>query len=177
MAAGLFGLLAEFDTPEALEVAAKAARDRGYRKMEAFTPFPVEGLAEAVGHPRSRLSALVFWIGLSGGAAGFLFQCWSQAVDYPWIIGGRPMVSWPSFIPVTFECVILSAALAAAIGMIVLNGLPLFYHALFNNDRFERVTTDGFFLCIEASDPLFDRQKTEKELSGWQARGVSEVAE
>lgn len=175
MDASVYGLLAEFDSPEALEAAAKAARTRGYSRMEAFTPFPIEGMDDVVGHRPSKLAALVFCGGFTGGTLGFLFETWSQGISYPFMVAGRPFFSWPAFIPVTFECTILGAALTAVFGMFILNGLPQPYHPLFNADRFSRVTTDGFFLCIEATDPKFDLKQTEKDLSGWHAKGVTAV--
>jgi hypothetical protein len=172
----LYGLLAEFDNPSDLVAAARRAYAEGYRRMDAFTPFPVEGLAEAIGFRDTRLPLVVLLGGLLGGGGGFFMQYYASAIDYPLNVGGRPLNSWPAFIPVTFELTILVAALAAVLGMLALNGLPMPYHPVFNVPRFARATRDRFFLCIEASDPRFDREATRRFLTDLQAREVSEVA-
>ena len=171
----LYGVLAEFDTPDELLAATRDARQAGYRQMDAYTPFPVEGLAEALGFQRTGLPFLVLLGGIVGGIGGYLMQYWIAAIDYPLNVGGRPLHSWPSFIPVTFELTILVAALAAVLGMLALNGLPMPYHPLFNVPRFELVTRNSFFLCIEARDPKFDRDETRRFLESVKAREVSDV--
>lgn len=171
----LYGVLAEFDTSDALLAATQRAREAGYRQMDAYTPFPIAGLAEALGVHRTRLPLIVLLGGIVGGVGGYLMQYWIAAIDYPLNIGGRPLHSWPAFIPVTFELTILGAALAAVLGMLVLNGLPMPYHPLFHVPRFALVTRNGFFLCIEATDPHFDRAETRRFLASVKAREVSDV--
>ena len=171
----LYGLMAEFDNPTALVTAARRAREAGYRRMDAYSPFPIEELSEVL-HHKDRLPLLVLIGGLLGGASGFLFQYWASAIDYPLNIGGRPLLSWPSFIPVTFEMTILVAAFAAVLGMLGLNGLPMPYHPVFNVPRFEYASRNRFFLCIESSDPMFDKVATGDFLEGLAPREVCEVA-
>src|SRR6266566_9981058 len=171
----LYGVLAEFDTPDELLAATQRAREAGYRQMDAYTPFPIEGLAEALGFHRTRLPLIVLLGGIVGGVGGYLMQYWIAAIDYPLHIGGRPLHSWPAFIPVTFELTILVAALAAVLGMLALNGLPMPYHPLFNMPRFALATHDRFFLCIEARDPKFDRAETRRFLESVAACEVFEV--
>ncbi len=170
-----YGLLAEFTGPDELVDAARKAREAGFRRMDAYAPMPVHGLAEAVGFRRTALPLIVLIGGLVGGLGGYMLQYWTTAVDYPLNIGGRPLHSWPAFIPITFECTILVAAFAAVLGMLALNGLPQPYHPLFNVRRFKLATRNRFFLCIEAGDPLYDRVKTEQFLEGLGPAGVYEV--
>ena len=172
----IYGLMAEFDSPDALLVAAQRAYEDGYRRMDAYSPFPVEGLAEAIGFHRSGLPLVVLIGGIVGGLGGYLMQYYLSVIDYPLNIGGRPLHSAPSFIPVTFELTILIAALAAVLGLLALNGLPMPYHPVFNVPRFELASRNLFFLCIEATDRQFDRQNTRRFLESLQALGVSEVA-
>ena len=172
----LYGLMAEFDTPAALVKATEQARLHGYRNMDAYTPIPIEELNDALGLRRTRLPRLVFLGGLLGGLGGYYLQYWTQEIAYPLNIGGRPLHSWPHFIPVTFETTVLGAALAAFVGMWVLNGLPQPYHPVFNVQAFTRASVDRFFLCIEATDPKFDRHATKKFLESFHPSGVSEVA-
>jgi hypothetical protein len=167
--------MAEFDSPTALVTAARQAREAGYRKMDAYSPFPIEELSEVL-HHHDRLPLLVLIGGIVGGTSGFLFQYWASAIDYPINVGGRPLLSWPSFIPVTFEMTILVAAFAAVLGMLGLNGLPMPYHPVFNVPRFEYASRNRFFLCIESSDPLFDEDVTGKFLESLEPREVCEVA-
>jgi len=171
----LYGVLAEFTTPDELLAATQRAYEAGYRRMDAYTPFPVEGLAAALGFQRTRLPLIVLLGGIVGGLGGYFMQYWIAAIDYPLNIGGRPFNSWPAFIPVTFELTILVAALAAVLGLLVLNGLPRPYHPLFNVPRFELATRNGFFLCIEARDPQFDRDATRRFLESVKAREVYDV--
>jgi hypothetical protein len=175
--APIYGLLAEFDNPDELVHAVRRARAAGYRKMDAYTPFPVHHLAEELGFHRSGLALIVLIGGVVGCAAGFVMQYWISAVDYPLNIGGRPLNSWPAFIPVTFEMTILVAAISAVLGMLALNGLPMPYHPLFNSPRFALASRNRFFLCIEAGDRRFNREGTAKFLSELKSKGVSEVAE
>lgn len=156
----LYGLMAEFTGPNELLEAARRAYADGYRRMDAYSPVPVEGLAEALGCRRTYVPQIVLAGGLLGCIGGFYLQYWISAIDYPVNVGGRPYNSWPSFIPVTFELTILVAAFAALLGMLALNGLPMPYHPVFNVERFKQATRDRFFLCIEAADPKFDRQGT-----------------
>lgn len=172
----IYGLMAEFDNPAALVAAARRAREEGYRQMDAYTPFPVEGLAEAIGFHHTRLPLVVLMGGIVGCIGGFLLQYYTSVIDFPLNVGGRPFNSWPSFIPVTFEMTILAAALSVVLGMLALNGLPMPYHPVFNVDRFALATRDRFFLCIEAADPRFDREGTRRFLEGLEPRGVYEVA-
>jgi hypothetical protein len=173
---GLYGLMAEFDAPEALLEAARRAYVTGYRHMDAYSPFPVEGLAAAIGLQRTRLPLVVLLGGVIGCVGGFLLQYYAAVIDYPLNVGGRPLNSWPAFIPVTFELTILVAALFAVLGMLALNGLPMPYHSVFNVPRFALASQDHFFLCIEARDHLFDRQRTRQFLESLGAREVTEVA-
>ena len=171
----IYGLMAEFDTPEALLRAARSAFEQGYRQMDAYTPFPVEGLAEAIGFYRSRMALIVLIGGIIGCVGGFYLQYWVHVIDYPLIIGGRPYNSWPAFIPVTFELTILIAALSAFFGVLALNGLPMPYHPVFNVEQFELASRNRFFLCIEAADPKFELESTRKFLEGLEPRSVHDV--
>jgi hypothetical protein len=171
----LYGLLAEFDTPEDLIAATRAAHEAGYKKMDAYTPFPIEEVSEALHFHERKLPVIVFVGGLVGCAVGFGMQYYAAVVSYPVNIGGRPLNSWPSFVPVAFEVTILVAALCAVFGMLLMNGLPMPYHPLFNNPRFSLASSHGFFLCIEAADPQFDREKTASFLQTLNSRGVSNV--
>lgn len=171
----LFGIMAEFDSPEALIAGAKAAHTAGYRKMDGHSPFPVEGLVEAMGSPRTRLPRIVFCFGLLGLFCGYGLQYYTAVIDYPINIGGRPLNSIPSFIPVSFEMTILFASLSAAFFMLILNGLPQPYHPVFNVAAFDKASKDGFFLCIESTDPQFDAVKTKAFLQGIAKGAVHEV--
>jgi len=170
-----YGLLAEFDSPTMLVEAVRAARQNGYRKMDAYTPFPVENLAEELGFRRTRLPLVVLIGGILGCVGGYLMQYWVAAIAYPLNVGGRPLHSWPSFVPVTFELTILVAALFAVLGMLGLNGLPRPHHPVFNVPSFALATRDKFFLCIQATDPRFDPDRTRAFLAGLHAREVSDV--
>jgi len=173
--ATLHGVMAEFDAPETLVHAADQAYRAGYRNLDAYSPFPIEGLSEAIGFHTNRLPLLVLGGGLCGAFVGFGLQYWVSVINYPINVGGKPLNSWPAFIPVTFEVTILLAALAAVLGMLALNGLPMPYHPVFNAPRFALATRDRFFLCIEASDPLFDRSTTREFLKGLGAKEVVDV--
>ncbi|TAH37483.1 MAG: DUF3341 domain-containing protein [Planctomycetota bacterium] len=167
--------MAEFDDPDALLAAARAARDAGYRRMEAYTPQPVHGLTEALGRRPTRLPWIVLGGGLAGAVAGFGLQYWINVVAYPLNIGGRPLNSWPAFIPPTFETTVLFSAGTAVVAMLALNKLPMPYHPVFNVKEFERASTDRFFLCIEAGDPLFHHKHTRTFLLGLEPLRVQEV--
>ncbi len=172
----LFGLMAEFRTPTDLVAAAHRAYTAGYRRMDAYTPFPVDGLADAIGaHGRGRLPALVLLGGLAGAVGGYALQYYAAVIAYPLNVGGRPLHSWPAFIPVTFETTVLVAAFTAVLGMLALNGLPMPYHPVFNAPRFALASRDRFFLCIEATDPSFDRVETRRFLEQLEPRDVVEV--
>jgi len=173
----LYGVIAEFDNPGDLIAAARRAREAGYRKLDAYTPYPIHELTEALALPRTRLPIIVFAGGALGFAAALGMQWFAAAVHYPLNIGGRPLASWPSFVPITFELTVLFAAFAAVLGMLGLNGLPMPYHPIFNAPRFVLASRDRFFLCIEAKDPLFDVEKTSRFLATLKARVVSEVEE
>jgi len=175
-APAIHGLMAEFDNPSALVAAAEKARLAGYRQMDAYSPIPIEEVSEALGHRRTRLPILVFLGGLMGCLGGYGLQFWTQTMEYPMNVGGRPYHSWPQFIPVTFETTVLGAALTAFVGMWALNRLPQPYHPVFNVPEFARASTDRFFLCIEAVDPRFDVRTTRQFLEGLRPVGVSEVA-
>ena len=170
------GLMAEFDNPSSLLEAAERARLAGYRKMDAYSPIPIEELSEALGLRRTRLPMLVFLGGLFGCLGGFGLEYWSQTIAYPMNIGGRPFNSWPQFVPVMFETTVLGAALTAFVGMWALNGLPQPYHPVFNVPAFERASRDRFFLVIEAADPRFDHGQTQQFLQDLHPVGVSDVA-
>lgn len=170
-----YGLVAEFGDPDAVVTAAQRAYDAGYRKFDAYTPFPVHGLSEAVGFRGNYVAPLVLFGGLTGAAAGFLMQYVASVIHYPYLIGGRPDLSWPMFIPVTFEMGILFAAFSAVFGMFALNGLPRPHHPVFNATGFDRATRDAFFLCIEADDARYDEQETRSFLEGLGAKQVSVV--
>ncbi len=171
----IYGLVAEFDSPTQLLDAARAARQAGYTRTDAYSPLPIEGMAGAVGGGHSRLPVLVFLGGLIGGIGGYLLQYITAVHAYPFNIGGRPLHSWPAFIPVTFECTILGAALTAVFGMLALNGLPMPYHPLFHVPRFARASRDRCFLCIEARDPIFDEQQVRAFLESLHPTAVEEV--
>jgi hypothetical protein len=172
----IFGLMAEFETAEELLEATRRTWQAGYREMDAYTPYPVEGLPRALGQTSTDVPFVVLLAGIVGAAAGFFMQYWSMAVDYPFNIGGRPTNSWPVFIPVAFEMLILIASFGAFLGMLFLNGLPRPHHPVFNVPAFARASQDRFFLCIEATDPQFDMVQTADFLSTMNPRGgVMEV--
>jgi hypothetical protein len=172
----LHGVIAEFDDPQALVDATGRAYDAGYRRMDAYSPYPIEELHHALHAPATKLPLIVAIGGLLGGGGGLLLQYWVSAIAYPINVGGRPLNSWPAFIPVTFECTILVAALSAVLGMLALNGLPMPYHPVFNVDRFALASRSRFFLCIEAADRQFDLESTRQFLESLGPREVSTVA-
>jgi hypothetical protein len=173
----LYGIMAEFDDPNALVAATHRAYLEGYRRMDAYSPFPIEELHEALGSRPTRLPLIVLIGGLVGCIGGYALQYWVSATAYPVNIGGKPLHSWPAFIPVTFECTILVAALSAVFGMLALNGLPMPYHPVFNVSRFALASRNRFFLCIEATDTKFGLEETRKFLETLGPREVTTVAE
>lgn len=172
----IYGMMAGFDSPEALLAAAHKASAAGYRRMDAFTPMPVEGLAEAVGYHHTVLPLVVLCGGVLGGLLGFGIQYYGSVFSFSENVGGKPLNSWPSFIPITFELTILFAALTCVFGMLAMDGLPTPYHPVFNVPSFALASRDKFFLCIKARDPLFDRKKTREFLMSLQALEVAEIA-
>ncbi len=173
---GLYGVMAEFSTPTALVRAAEVANAEGYHVMDAYSPFPIEELHDALHLHKNKLPLIVLIGGICGGLTGFLLQWYITVFNFPTNIGGRPLFSWPSYIVITFELTVLFAAGSAVLGLLGLCGLPLPYHAVFNAPRFEKATRDGFFLCIEAADPHFELERVKAFLSGLSPEGVSEVA-
>jgi hypothetical protein len=165
VSARCYGLMVEFDSAERLIEAVKAARDRGYRHLEAYTPFSVEGLPEALALPKSRVPLWALIGGIIGGAGAFFLQWYSAVVDYPINSGGRPLNSWPAFIPATFELTVLGAALAAFGGMMALNGLPRLRHPVFDTPDFHLASRNRFFLCIRGTDPQFELGATRNWLA------------
>jgi hypothetical protein len=173
----LHGLLAEFDSPDTLVAAGRRAVQEGYRELDAYTPFPIEALHEALGFHRTRVPLIVLIGGIVGAVAGYGLQYWAATIAYPLNVGGRPYHSWPAFVPVTFETTVLFAALAAVLGMLALNRLPQPYHPVFNAPRFALASRDRFFLAIEARDPKFDLVATRRFLESFNPREVTEVEE
>jgi hypothetical protein len=173
--APFYGLLAEFDSAQSLLDAASKVRSAGYTRTDAFSPFPIHGLAETLGFKERWVSKIVLAAGITGLLAGWGLEYWTQVIDFPMNIGGRPYNPWVAFIPPAFETTILFASLSAVIGMIVLNGLPQPYHPVFNVPSFVRASQDKFFLAIEAADPKFDAQATRLFLSGLTAREVMDI--
>lgn len=175
MSAPLYGLVAAFDTPSQLLGAIEAARGAGLRKLEAYTPFPVEGLVDALALPPDRVPLLTLLGGLAGGTLAFAGQTWTAVWAYPLDVGGRPDFSWPAFIPITFELTVLGAAIAALFGMLWLNGLPRLHHPIFDAPHFELASRNRFFLCVRAHDPGFDAEATRRLLEGLGALEVDLV--
>jgi len=172
----IYGVMAEFDNPTALVNAARAVREKGYRKLDAYSPFPIEELSGALGLHKNKLPLIVLCGGILGGLTGYLLQYYVTVIDFPINIGGRPLHSWPAYIIITFELTILFAAISAVLGLLGLCGLPMPYHPTFNAPRFALASRNRFFLCIEADDPLFDHDRTSAFLETLEPREVSEVA-
>jgi hypothetical protein len=172
----VYGLMAEFDDPNALVAAAYRAQHEGYRRVDAYSPFPIEELHEALGAHQTRLPLIVLIGGILGCGGGYLLQYWASGIAYPLNIGGKPFNAWPMFVPITFECTILAAALSAVLGMLALNGLPMPYHPVFNVPRFALASRNRFFLCIESRDPKFELEGTRHFLETLGPREVSTVA-
>jgi len=170
-----WGLLAEFTDKDQLLSAAQRAHAEGYRQMDAFSPFPIEGLAEALGHRRRWIPLFVLLAGIVGGLGGYFMQVYAMALDYPLNIGGRPLHSWPAFVPITFELTILFGSLTAFVSVFLLNRLPQPYHPVFNAPEFARASQDRFFLAIEAKDPAFVFDRTRRFLENLGAEAVLEV--
>jgi uncharacterized membrane protein len=177
MSVTVHGVIAEFDNPTALVEAARAVREKGYRKLDAYSPFPIEELTDALHLHRNKLPLIVLAGGILGAISGYLLQYFITVVYYPINVGGRPLHSWPAYIIITFECTILFAALAAVLGLLGLCGLPMPYHPVFNVPRFALASRNRFFLCVEAADPLFDLEQTSAFLKTLEPREVSEVAD
>jgi hypothetical protein len=173
----LYGLMAEFENPNSLVAAAHQAHEDGYRCLDAYSPFPIEELHEALGSHHTRLPLIVLLGGITGGLAGYGLQYWASVIAYPLNIGGKPLHSWPAFIPVTFEMTILGAALSAVLGMLALNGLPMPYHPVFNVPRFALASRNRFFLVIQATDPKFTLDGTREFLQSLGPREVMTVDE
>ena len=171
----LYGLMAEFDNPTDVVEAARATYDAGYRRINAYSPYPIEELAEAIGFHRTRLPIIVLIGGLLGGLIGYGLQYYVAVIDYPLNVGGRPLHSWPSFIPITFEMTVLFAAFSAVFGMLALNKLPQPYHPVFNAERFALASRDRFFLVIEARDPKFDHDRARMFLLSLNPKEVVDV--
>jgi hypothetical protein len=172
---GVYGLLAEFESPTALVQATRSAYEAGYRRMDAYAPFPIEELPDALGFHRTKMPLLILIGGIVGALSGFALQYYCAVISYPVNVAGRPLNSWPSWIPVTFELTVLIASLTAVFGLLALCGLPMPYHPLFHVPRFSRATRDAFFLCIESADPRFERTATRDFLAGLNPREISEV--
>ena len=171
----IYGIMAEFDSAQALLQAAKRTHQAGYEKIDAYTPFPIEGLAEAIGFHRNEVPLVVLIGGITGVLTGYLMQWWMAAVDYPLNIGGKPPHSWPAFIVITFEMTILFGGISAVLGMLALNGLPMPYHPVFNVPRFVLASKDRFFLIIFSTDKKYEPIATRRFLESLDARSVSEV--
>lgn len=170
-----FGLMIEFDSPEKLLDAIKLARNAGYRCMDAYTPFPVPEIAEALELSNQGISLITLLSGITGGFIGYVMQWYANSIDYPINVGGHPYYSWPAYIPITFELTVLGASFGAALGMLGLNGLPKPYHPVFNHPSFSRASKDRYFLCVEARDPLFNLDSLRAVFSPTQALSAQEV--
>lgn len=173
--ASIYGIMAEFDNPTDLLHATEATYAAGYRKIDAYSPYPIEELSDAVGFHKTRIPLIVLCGAILGALTGYALQYWISAIDYPLNVGGRPYNSWPAFIIVTFEMTILFGGISAVLGMLVLNGLPQPYHPVFNNPRFASASRDRFFLCIEASDPQFELDSVQRLMQSFNALDVAEV--
>ena len=171
----IYGIMAEFDSAQSLVEAARHTHEAGYKKIDAYSPFPVEELAEAIGFHRNHVPLVALIGAITGGLTGYLMQYWIATMAYPVNVGGRPLHSWPSFIIVTFEMTILFGAISAVFGMLALNGLPMPYHPVFNVPRFAFASKDRFFLIVFATDPKYDAKGTRQFLEDLHPRSISEV--
>ncbi len=171
----LYGVIAEFETPGDLVHAARRVYEQGYRRINGYSPYPIEELSEAIGFTHTSLPLIVFIGGVLGGIAGFGMQYYMEVIDYPLNVGGKPFNSWPAFIPITFECIVLAAAFSAVLGMLILNKLPQPYHPVFNAPNFALATRDRFFLAVEANDPKFEHGKVVSLLQSLNALEVNDV--
>jgi hypothetical protein len=171
----IYGVMGSFTDHEELIHAIEGVKSEGYTKIDAYMPYPIEEVWEAIGHHKSPVPLIVLIGGIIGGLSGFFLQYWVSAIEYPINVGGRPYNSWPAFIPVTFECTILGAVLAAVAGVFIVNGLPEPYHPVFNVKSFALASRDRYFLCIEATDPKFDRQNAQLLLLSLKAMEVTDV--
>ncbi|HEU4435577.1 MAG TPA: DUF3341 domain-containing protein [Pyrinomonadaceae bacterium] len=171
----LYGVIAEFETPGDLVHAARKVYEAGYRRINGYSPYPIEELSEAIGFTHTSLPLIVFIGGVLGGLAGFGMQYWMEVISYPLNVGGKPFNSWPAFIPITFECTVLAAAFSAVLGMLILNKLPQPYHPVFNAPNFALATRDRFFLAVEANDPKFEHDRVVSLLQSLNALEVSDV--
>src|SRR5271169_3046088 len=170
-----YGLMAEFSSPSTLVEAAQRTHEAGYKKIDAYSPFPIEHLADAIGFHKNSVPLVVLIGGMVGGITGYLMQYWMMAVNYPINVGGKPLNSWPAFIIITFEMTILFGGVSAVLGMLALNGLPMPYHPVFNVPRFSSASKDRFFLIVFSSDKKYDPAGTRKFLEAMSPRSVSEV--
>ena len=171
----LYGVMAEFENPSDLVAAARRTYEAGYRRINGYSPYPIEELSEAIGFTHTSLPLIVFIGGLLGGLGGFFMQYWMEVIDYPLNVGGKPYNSWPAFIPIMFECTVLCAAFAAVLGMLVLNKLPQPYHPVFNAPNFALATRDRFFLVVEANDPQFEHETVVGLMKSLNAQDVCDV--
>lgn len=175
VAPSVYGIMGEFDNPSELVAAARRTYEAGYRRINGYSPYPIEELSEAIGFTRTALPLIVLIGGILGGLGGFFMQYWMEVIDYPLNVGGKPYNSWPAFIPITFECTVLVAAFSAVLGMLLLNKLPQPYHPVFNAPHFALATRDKFFLVIEANDPHFSHNETKQFMETVGAKNVSDV--
>lgn len=173
----VYGMLAEYDNADALIAGIKKAKEAGYTKLDGYSPYAVSGIADALGFIKSEMATVMLCGGICGAICGFLMQYYTNAVDYPFNIGGKPYNSWPMFIPVTYEPGILTTCLAGVFGLLALCGLPKLYNPLFNVPAFERSTIDRFFLFVQANDEKFDLQATREFLLTLNPLSVAEVPE
>lgn len=171
----VYGIVAEFDDPDVLIEAAGRTRGEGYRKFDAYSPFPIHGLAEAMEFNDVRIPWMAFFGGLTGCMLGLGFQTFVAVIDYPWNVGGKPLFSWPQFVPITFEATVLCTGICTFVAQFALNGLPRPYNPMFNAPGFDRASQDRFFLCIESRDPKFDPEGTTAFLKDLGALNVAEV--
>jgi hypothetical protein len=172
---GNYGLIAEFDSPSAVVAAARRTYGAGYRRINAYSPFPIEELSEAIGYHRDYVALCTLIFGVIGALGGFMLQYWTGGIDYPINVGGRPLMSLPAFIPITFECTVLLAAFGAFIGNLMMNRLPQPYHPAFNVPSFARASQDRFFLCVKSDDPMYNKARTHDFLESLGAIEVSNV--